>query len=248
MFDNFAPARLGRSVLDLLFPPLCMMCRTRVAEPGALCPACWSNISFLEGAMCETCGLPFELDPGAGTRCAGCLTRPPAFDSARSVMRYDDFSRGPILALKRADRHDVVPGFARWLERAGRGLIQDADVIVPVPLHPVRLWMRRFNQSALLARAVAKRAGKNFEPMALSRIRSTPSQGEMPSAAARRKNVRGAFRADPARIKAIANRNVLLVDDVLTTGATVDACARALKRAGAAKVSVLTLARVVRPL
>ncbi|HEY4123534.1 MAG TPA: ComF family protein, partial [Rhizomicrobium sp.] len=131
---------------------------------------------------------------------------------------------------------------------AGRDLITDADVIVPVPLHPVRLWMRRFNQSALLAQALAKRSRKPYEPLALLRTRSTPSQGEMPSAKARRKNVRGAFRVDVGRTPAVKGRNVLLVDDVLTTGATVDACARALKRAGAAKVAVLTLARVSKPM
>src|SRR6185312_4307372 len=163
-------------------------------------------------------------------------------------MRYDEFSKGPILALKRADRHDVVPAFARWLERAGRDLISDADVIVPVPLHPLRLWVRRFNQSALLAHALARRVHKPYEPLALLRTRSTPSQGEMPSAKARRKNMRGAFRVDTRRAPAVKGRNVLLVDDVLTTGATVDACARALKRAGASQVAVLTLARVARPL
>ena len=137
---------------------------------------------------------------------------------------------------------------ARWLERAGRDLITDADVIVPVPLHPVRLWTRRFNQSALLAQALARRARKAYEPLALKRTRSTPSQGEMPSAKARRKNVRGAFRVEANRAAAVKARKVLLIDDVLTTGATVDACARALKRAGASKVAVLTLARVARPL
>jgi ComF family protein len=250
IFDMLAPLprRMGRAALDLLFPPLCMMCRKQVAEPGALCAGCWKNVSFIDGPACSSCGLPFAFDPGGDTRCATCLAEPPAFDHARSVMRYDEFSKGPILALKRADRHDVVPAFARWLERAGRELIADADVIVPVPLHPLRLWTRRFNQSALLARALARRARKTYEPLVLRRTRSTPSQGEMPSAKARRKNVRGAFRVDPDRVSAVKERRVLLIDDVLTTGATVDACARALKRAGAAKVSVLTLARVARPL
>jgi len=248
IFDTLMPLprRLGRAALDLLFPPLCMMCRKQVGEPGALCAECWKNVSFIDGPSCASCGLPFEFDVGAQTRCATCLAHPPAFDRARSVMRYDEFSKGPILALKRSDRHDVVPAFARWLERAGRDLITDADVIVPVPLHPLRLWMRRFNQSALLAQALARRAGKSYAPLALQRTRATPSQGEMPSAKARRRNVRGAFRAD--RAQAVKDRKVLLIDDVLTTGATVDACARALKRAGAAKVTVLTLARVARPL
>ncbi|HWA29670.1 MAG TPA: ComF family protein [Rhizomicrobium sp.] len=248
IFDMLAPHRMGRAALDLVFPPLCMMCRAQVREPGSLCPDCWRKIGFIEGPACISCGLPFELDAGVDTRCAACLAHPPAFDRAASVMRYDEFSRAPILALKHADRHDVVPAFARWLERAGRELIAEADLIVPVPLHRGRLWTRRFNQSALLARALAKRTNKPYAPLVLKRTRPTPSQGDMRSAKARRKNVRGAFKVDSTRAEMVKGRSILLMDDVLTTGATVDACARALKRAGAAKVAVLTLARVARPL
>ncbi|HEY5046703.1 MAG TPA: ComF family protein [Rhizomicrobium sp.] len=163
-------------------------------------------------------------------------------------MRYDPASRDPILALKRADRLDLVPTFARWLERAGKGLLADADVIVPVPLHWRRLWQRRFNQSAVLANRLAGLSGVPCECRALRRLRHTKSQGEMPSAKARRRNVRAAFRIDPARQASIERRKVLLLDDVFTTGSTVESCARALKRAGAEKVLVLTLARVVRPM
>jgi ComF family protein len=250
MFERLSPIprRLGRGALDLLFPPLCIICRETVREPHSLCSDCWQQIGFLDGPSCSCCGLPFEIDPGAGTLCATCHARPPAFDRARSVMRYDEFSRTPILALKHSDRHDVAPAFARWMMRTGSALIADADVIVPVPLHRRRLWSRRYNHSALLARALAKLSNKGFDPLSLIRIRGTPSQGEMPSAKARRRNVRGAFKVADARIDRIAGNRVLLIDDVLTTGATVDACARALKRAGAAKVDILTLARVVRPL
>jgi ComF family protein len=250
IFDSPAqiPRRMGRAALDLLFPPLCIICRETVREPGSLCPDCWQTISFLDGPCCVSCGLPFELDPGAGTHCASCLAKPPAFDRARSVMRYDKHSREPILALKHADRHDVAPAFARWMGRTGADMVAAADVIVPVPLHRRRLWSRRYNQSALLARALAKAAAKPFDPLSLIRIRKTPSQGEMPSAKARRRNVRGAFKVDPAHVAAVKDRNILLIDDVLTTGATVDACARALKRGGAKAVNVLTIARVVRPL
>lgn len=161
-------------------------------------------------------------------------------------MRYDDASKKPILALKRADRLDLVLPFARWLERTGKPLIEEADVVVPVPLHWTRLWTRRYNQSALLAKRLAR--GKPLALSALRRVRATPSQGEMVSAKARRRNVRGAFMVEAKYHTLLAGKSVLLIDDVLTTGATVAACARALKRAGAARVFVLTLARVVRPL
>ncbi|HTQ13947.1 MAG TPA: ComF family protein [Rhizomicrobium sp.] len=233
-----------RGVLDLLLPPLCAICRKPVSEAHALCPACWSEIAFLDGPACARCGAPFEVDPGPGTLCAACHAEPPAFDRALSVLRYDDAGKKPILALKRADRHDLVPAFARWLERAGRELVAEADVLMPVPLHRRRLWQRRYNQAALLAHRISRLTSKPVDALALVRIKPTPSQGEMPSAKARRRNVRGAFKV--ARPQAVRGRNVLLVDDVLTTGATASACARALKRAGARSVNVLTVARVVR--
>lgn len=219
-----------------------------MSDPGALCPECWQKIQFLDEPLCACCGLPFEIDPGRETLCAACHARPPAFDRARAIMRYDEPSRGPILALKHADRLDLTPAFGRWLERGGRALIEESDLILPVPLHPYRLWSRRYNQSAELARVLARQTGKPAHFAALQRGRPTPSQGAMPSASARRRNMRGAFRISPGHKSAIAGRNILLLDDVLTTGATVEACARALKRAGAAKVFVLALARVVRPL
>src|SRR5882724_7257151 len=132
--------RSARVVLDTLFPPLCIGCREQVRDPGSLCAKCWSTISFLEGAMCACCGLPFEIDPGSGTLCGACHARHPAFDQARSVMRYDETSKTSILALKHADRLDLAPGLGRWLMRTGRPLLEAADVIVPVPLHPLRLW------------------------------------------------------------------------------------------------------------
>lgn len=232
---------IARALADLLFPPLCMACRAPVGEQG-LCAPCWSGITFLDGPACACCGLPFPVALEGENFCAACLARKPAFDSARAIMAYDDKSRGAILALKHADRLELVPGFARWLGRSG--VFPDCDMIVPVPLHPFRLWQRRYNQSAELAWRLA--AGRNIavNPFALVKTRSTASQGEMASAKARRRNVQRAFQVpDPAGVR---GRNVLLLDDVLTTGATVEACARALKRAGAARVHVLALARVVK--
>lgn len=237
----------GRCALDFIFPPLCAACRAPVTQAHSLCARCWAPIAFLSEPLCAVCGFPFEFDAGPETLCAGCRQRLPAFDQARSLMRYDDASRDPILAFKRADRLDLVPAFARWAHGAGRELIENAEIIVPVPLHRWRLWQRRFNQSALIALSLGKRAGKPVDCRALVRTRATASQGDMPSAGARRRNVQGAFRVLPDHAGRLRGKSVLLIDDVFTTGSTIEACARALKRAGAARVLVLTLARVVRP-
>ncbi|MDB5740653.1 MAG: amidophosphoribosyltransferase [Alphaproteobacteria bacterium] len=238
-----AYARGAKAALDLLFPPQCMACRAPVRDSG-FCAACWGSIAFLDGPGCACCGLPFAVALEGENLCAACLARPPAFDSARAILAYDDASKGAILALKHADRLDLVPGFSRWLARAGRAGIDDCDLIVPVPLHRARLWRRRYNQAAELARRLARDLRLPADNQALARSRATPSQGAMPSAKARRRNVQRAFQVpDPAKV---AGKRILLLDDVLTTGATAEACARALKRAGAAKVHVLALARVVK--
>ncbi len=220
-----------------------MSCRTAVSEPG-LCADCWSGIAFLDGPGCACCGLPFPVEMEGENFCAACLARKPAFDTARAILAYDEKSRGAILALKHADRLDLVPGFARWLARTGRASLGDCDLIVPVPLHRWRLWQRRYNQSAELARRLAADSAVTADPFVLVRSRATPSQGAMGSAKARRRNVQRAFQVpDPSRV---AGKRILLLDDVLTTGATAEACARALKRAGASRVHVLALARVVK--
>ena len=228
-------------LLDLVFPPLCIACRQPGGSQG-FCAACWSEVQFLDGPLCTRCGIPFDV-PLEG-ECAACLAHPPSFDKARAILRYDDVSRTPILGLKHADRLDLVPGFGQWLERAGRDLIGGSDLIVPVPLHRFRLWRRRYNQAAELARALSRRTGLAVDTGAVIRSRPTPSQGAMPSAKARRRNVLGAFHV-PNR-EHVAGRHILLVDDVLTTGATAEAASRALRRAGAAGVQILALARVVR--
>lgn len=234
---------LARTMLDMLFPPLCIGCKAAVGQAG-FCAACWTGISFLDGPGCRCCGLPFAVALDGDNLCASCLAKPPAFDSARAILAYDEKSRGAILALKHADRLDLVPGFSRWLSRSGNALLRDSDLVMPVPLHPWRLWRRRYNQSAELARRLARDWSLAYDPSALARSRPTASQGAMASAKARRRNVLGAFKiSDPARV---AGQRILLVDDVLTTGATVESCARALKRAGAVRIHVLVLARVVK--
>ena len=235
----------GRRVVDLLLPPRCLACGEIVSADGALCPTCWSKVAFIAAPCCRRCGVPFSFDPGAGAECGECVRRPPPFERARAALRYDDASRPLILGFKHADRTHAAPAFAAWMARAAGPLLAEADVIVPVPLHWTRLVRRRYNQAALLALALGRIGARPVVPDALVRRRRTPSQGRL-RRLGRFRNVAGAFAVDPRRADRIAGRRVLLVDDVLTTGATVEACIRALRGAGATAVDVLTLARVVR--
>jgi ComF family protein len=235
----------ARMALDLVLPPLCLVCRAPVGDANSLCAACWSAMRFIGPPFCDRCGLPFEYEQATDGTCAACLAHPPAFSRARAVLRYDDASKRLILRFKNADRIHAAPALARWLARAGGDLVKGTDLIVPVPLHWRRLLRRRYNQSALLAKALARHAALPWSPDALSRLRPTQSQGGL-SARQRRDNVRGAFAVGPRRKALVAGRRILLIDDVLTTGATLDAAAKALLRAGAAEVSALAIARVVK--
>ena len=233
-------------VRDALLPPRCIACGATVEAGGALCAACWSQVTFLGAPQCACCGYPFEFAAPDASLCAACTAQPPAYDRARSVFRYQPESRALILRFKHADGTHAAPAYGSWLSRAGAELLADCDLILPVPLHRWRLFRRRYNQSALLAQAVGRMTGRAIAVDLLVRRRNTPSQGRM-SALARRRNVRAAFAVRPGRAGAIAGRKILLIDDVLTTGATVEECARVLRRCGAVRVDVLTLARVVRP-
>lgn len=238
------------AALDAVLPPQCLSCGSVTQTPGALCAVCWARIVWLTPPLCACCGTPFEFDPapGSGERvlCAPCLAEPPAFARARAVFRYDEASRDLILAFKHADRTHSAPAFGRWLARAGAELLADADIVTPVPLHWTRLAWRRYNQSALLAHAVAEASGRICVPDLLRRVRRTPTQGER-GRAARRRNVRRAFAVSEAHRARLDGGRVVLVDDVFTTGATVEECTQVLLDGGARAVDVLTLARVVRP-
>jgi ComF family protein len=189
------------------------------------------------------CGLPFDFDAGEGTLCAACMEMTPEFDMARSAVTYNDASRRLVLDFKYGDKLHAVHAFTPWLLRAGSEMIAQADFIVPVPLHRWRLWARRFNQSAILAQALAKKCGKAYLPDGLLRVRHTVQQKGL-SRKERAKNVRNAFAVNKKH--ALKGKNILLIDDVFTSGATLNECARALKKAGAQKVFVLTIARVTR--
>jgi ComF family protein len=238
----------ARVALDLILPPLCLKCRAPVGEPQSVCAPCWSELRFVSAPHCVQCGLPFPHDLGQGVKCAACLAKPPPFAVSRAALAYDDASRDLILGFKHADRLETVPLFARWMAQAGRDAFANADLLIPVPLHWRRRVARRYNQAALLANALAATTNIPVDTAVLQRIKPTPSQGEMPSARARAKNVVRAFVLAENRRVNIQGKRLVLVDDVLTTGATVGACTKALLKAGAASVSVVTLARVLRPL
>ena len=240
--NNHGIAWITKS-LDALLPPLCMVCESSVGTTWALCSECWGRIQFVAPPLCACCGVPFEIPVEDPTTCASCLTHPPVFAAARAAILYDEASRPLILSFKHGDRTYLSKPLAIWMHRAGVDVWPEADVIVPVPLHRWRLLKRRYNQSALLAREIARLADKPVLVDALQRIRATPAQGHR-NRDERRENVKGAFAIHPRRQAAIQGKTVVLIDDVLTTGATLNECARALLAAGAKIVKVLTTARV----
>ena len=236
----------GRFLLDLLLPPRCLRCGEDVADPGALCPACWGGLAFLHAPACSCCGHPFEHEVGPAGLCGACATARPPFRRARAALRYEEGSRDLILRFKHADRTDAAPAFARWMARVGAELIEDCDLIAPVPLHWRRLFRRRYNQAALLSQPIAAAARRRHAPDLLRRLRPGGGSGRL-GRRARRERVAGAFEVKASWRDEVRGRNILLIDDVLTTGATASACAEALLDGGARAVDVLTLARVVRP-
>lgn len=232
-------------LIDVIVPPQCLRCGELVDVPGTLCGDCWPRVRFIAAPLCEACGTPFEIDLGDGALCGDCARHRPDYGQARAAFIYDDTSRGLILGFKHGDRTDAAPAFGRWMARAGADVLIGADVLVPVPIHWTRLFARRYNQAALLAHAVGRVAGLPTVPDALVRRKRTPKLGAL-GPSARRRTVQGAIAVHRGRAAAIAGRQVVLIDDVHTTGATLAVCTRALLQAGAAAVGVVTLARTVR--
>jgi ComF family protein len=228
----------------ILFPPVCAGCRRQVSQPGALCAACWPKLRFLEKPWCAVMGTPFSHDMGEGFLSAEAIANPPPFERSRAAVAYSGVARQMVQGLKYSDRTDLAPWMARWMMRAGSELIADAEVVIPVPLHWRRFFSRRFNQSAELARTIAGLSKLTFAPMAIRRVKMTRQQVGL-SSVEREDNVRAAFTVPPEQDIAVRGRRVLVVDDVYTTGATVSAVAKSLKKSGASAIDVLTFARVL---
>lgn len=240
------PSRLWRGVMDFVAPPRCLICRVELGEASCLCAACWPKLRQIDEPVCQAMGTPFSYDQGEGALSAEAIANPPAWDRARAAVAYDEAARLLIHGLKYHDTQEAGLLMARMMARAGRLLLCDAELIVPVPLHPLKLWRRRFNQSSYLALWLAHHAGKLCRTDLLARVKASRPQVGL-DAHERRKNVRGAFKVTPGGASSIAARKILLIDDVMTTGATAGACAGALRAAGAAQVDVLTFALVLEP-
>jgi len=233
----------GAGLMRLVYPPVCSGCGKMVGQPNALCPACWATVRFIERPYCEITGMPFDHDRGDGLVSPEAIAHPPRYAKARAAVFHDGVARKIVHSLKYSDRADLAAMMAAWMIRAGRDVVEDSDVILAVPLHRGRLFARRYNQSAELARSLARLSGKPFLPGVLRRVRATRQQVGL-GLKARQDNVRGAFSIAPEQVPRFLGLKLLLVDDVLTTGSTVEAATRSLLRAGAGQVNVLTFARV----
>lgn len=235
--------KAGNTLAGLAFPPSCIACEGATDAPHGLCAACWRTMPFIAPPCCDRLGTPFAIDLGGTLLSPQAIADPPVFARARAVAGHDGIARSLVHRLKYGDRADLARAMGRMMASAGAELLADTDVIVPVPLHRGRLWSRRYNQAMELARVIGGVSGRPVDAGALARVKATARQTGL-TKAQRGENLQGAFRVSEDMRPRIEARRILLVDDVLTTGATLNAASRALLRARAARVDVLTFTRV----
>ena len=237
---------IKHKLVDLVLPPRCLNCGTHVEQPQSICGECWSKLTFISNPHCITCGVPMPESASAESECLECIQDPPPFAKARAALCYDAHAMPFITRFKYSDQLQFAPLLTLWMEHAGKELLAQADIITPVPLHWTRLFTRKYNQAAILAQRLSQASEIAYLPELLKRVRRTPPQASLHSKIQRLQNVRGAFQLHPQVEKdTLKDKVILLVDDVMTTGATIKACAKILKKSGAKKVWVLTAARTV---
>lgn len=233
----------SKSLIDYLFPPVCLNCLTPLEVPHKVCPDCWQNIEFLVSPLCEIKGIPFPFDLEPGTISAAAIKNPPEYDKARGVAAYEGTMKDLIHKLKYNDRHELLNLLVTWMKFSGKELIQQSDLIVPIPLYKSRLWERRFNQSALLAKRLSQQTEIPYECSILHRQKKTRSQVGLTSKE-RYQNLKNAFIIEETKRNKLEGKSILVIDDVITTGATINSAAIALKKSGARSVNILSLAIV----
>lgn len=234
------------SALRLIYPPLCLACGDQVGDDAGLCGSCWRDTGFINGLVCDLCGVPLPGDDETElAHCDDCMTLARPWSRGRAALVYKDVARKLVMALKHGDRGDLARPAASWLLRAGAPILQPDTLLVPVPLHWRRLLMRRYNQSALLGGEVAKQSGLTQCPDLLRRKLSTPSLDGL-GRDARFQALSGAIEVHPRRKHLLQNRRIVLIDDVMTSGASFAACAEACLAAGAQEICILALARVAK--
>lgn len=239
-------------LIDLILPPKCLSCSALINEAHNICADCWKELHFISEPRCASCGYPFgsemshiDFSTIGESLCGACQKKPRIFDKAISALRYDDHSKKMIIGFKHHDKLEYATFFAKLLRQAGTKIFDDIDIIIPVPLHKKRLFKRRFNQSAIVSNILSNYIEKPHEPTILIRSKNTPPQtGNMNK---RSKNVQGAFKVVSKYKGKLTGKNILLIDDVFTTGATIENCSKSLKKAGAGKIYVLTIFRVIAP-
>lgn len=232
--------KLKQAIFDIVMPPRCISCGEMVNEHGDLCADCWKDTKFIGAHKCKTCGLPFEFDMGKGAKCKYCMAEKPKFNKVRGVCEYDGVARKIAVKFKFRDHTHLAKPMAKLMVHAAPDLVAKADIIAPVPLHFRRRISRKFNQSGLLARQIAHIAQAEYQPFLLKRIRHTKRQTAL-NRAQRQENVQDAFTCSA---EDLSGKTILLIDDVMTTGSTMNECAKALKAHGAQRVYGLVFARV----